>query len=229
MPEEIKLKNFEGPLDLLLRLIADEEMDITEVSLSAITEQFFSYLDELEKGRDDKLSDFLVVAAKLVYLKSRKILPYLYPEEEKDKQDLTDQLKLYKKFVDASKKIEELWNSPAVSYGRVESPVKSEEFAMPLNATAADLKKAMDFLLRRLKPPRPLPQVDLESAITVKQVIDRIYSFVKKGKKLSFEKILADAKNRTEVIVSFLAVLELARDRKIKVSQSSLFGNITLN
>ena len=92
---EIKIENFEGPLDLLLQLIEQEELDITQVSLSAVAEQFISYLETIEKKEPEMLADFLLIAAKLLYIKSRALLPELEMELEEDSIDLARQLKMY--------------------------------------------------------------------------------------------------------------------------------------
>ena len=140
MPD-FKLEKFEGPMDLLLQLIEGEELDITEVSLAQVTEQYFKYLDKLEKNRSAKLVDFLVIAAKLIYLKSKNLLPYLYPEEELEGPSLADQLKMYKAYVDASKNIEQKWEDGSLSYGRIEKPIKIKEFVVPANAGIDDLEE----------------------------------------------------------------------------------------
>ena len=139
MVTELKLEKFEGPLDLLLQLIDQEKMDISEIALSKITEQFFAYLDKLEKNHSSELADFLVIAAKLIYLKSKNLLPYLYPDEEESGQTLTDQLKMYKTYVDASVNIQNLWKRDRIAYGRDESPLKMSDFIVPRNARVEDL------------------------------------------------------------------------------------------
>ena len=130
MSTEIKLEKFQWPLDLLLQLIEQEKMAITEISLSEVTEQFLNYLDKLsapgvDSDHSDFLADFLVIAAKLVYLKSKHLLPYLQPEEDEG-PNLADQLKLYKQYLEASKKILAFWQAERLAYGRTEPPVKVE-------------------------------------------------------------------------------------------------------
>src|SRR3989338_6596602 len=119
MAKEIKLEKFQGPLDLLLQLIEQDELNITEISLSNVTEQFFDYLNKLEESRSEELADFLVIATKLVYLKSKHLLPYLYPEADEG-PSLAEQLKLYKRYADASKEIGRLWEQGSIASGRIE-------------------------------------------------------------------------------------------------------------
>ncbi|EKD42838.1 MAG: Chromosome segregation and condensation protein [uncultured bacterium] len=228
MTPEIKLEKFQGPLDLLLQLIELEKLNITEVSLSQITEQFLNYLDKMEKDRSEELADFLVIATKLVYLKSKTLLPYLYPEEEEG-PSLADQLKMYQQYILASKKINILWSQNRIAYGRIEPPVKNTEFVLPLNARAADLLKSMEKLVSRLRPLNPLPKITIDRAVSVKQKVDSIWNALKQHKKMNFKDLLSSAENKTEVIVSFLALLELMREQKAFINQDSAFGSMEIN
>ena len=225
---QIKLENFEGPLDLLLQLVDQQELDITEVSLSQITEQYFQYLDKLEKNRSEKLADFLVIATRLIFLKSKHLLPHLYPEQEEDGPTLADQLKMYKAYVEASKNIEQLWSSRDLSYERTEPPKKIKEFVLPLNSTVSDLEKSFDVLLKRLKPISALPTASIDHTISIKQTVDRIRDLLKNNKKLSFKKLLSQSKNRTEVIVNFLALLELVGHKTAAVQQNSSYADLEI-
>ena len=228
MNPEIKLEKFQGPLDLLLQLIELEKLNITEVSLSQITEQFLRFLDKFENDRSEELADFLVIATKLVYLKSKTLLPYLYPEEEEG-PSLADQLKMYQQYILASKKINILWSQNRIAYGRIEPPVKNTEFVLPLNARSSDLLKSMEKLVSRLRPLNPLPKFTIDRAVSVKQKVDSIWNALKLNKKINFKDLLGAAESKTEVIVSFLALLELMRDQKAYINQDSAFGNMEVN
>ena len=224
--KELKLEKFEGPLDLLLQLIDQEKMDISEIALSKITEQFFAYLDKLEKNRPEELADFLVIAARLIFLKSHNLLQYANPQEEENGPALADQLKLYKQYVEASKTINILWQAGKVAYGRVEPPIKVTEFILPTNAGAQNLHTAMTTLLRRLKPVEALPKVTIDHSVSVKQRIDAIRQLLTGSKEVSFKHILANAKNKTEIIVSFLAILELIKEKSVHVKQAWSFEDM---
>lgn len=228
MTPEIKLEKFQGPLDLLLQLIELEKLNITEVSLSQITEQFLKFLDKMEKDRSEELADFLVIATKLVYLKSKTLLPYLYPEEDEG-PSLADQLKMYQQYILASKKVNILWSQNRIAYGRIEPPVKNTEFVLPLNARGVDLLKSMQKLVSRLRPLNPLPKFTIDRAVSVKQKVDSIWNALKQHKKINFKDLLASSESKTEVIVSFLALLELMRDQKAYINQDSAFGNMEVN
>ncbi len=228
MSSDIKLEKFEGPLDLLLQLIELEKLSITEVSLSQVTEQFLKYLDKLEVEKSEELAEFLVIATKLVYMKSRTLLPYLNPEED-DGPSLADQLKMYQQYIAASKKINIYWQQNKIAYGRIEPPVKSLEIVCPLNAATKDLYKLMNKLVARLRPPTPLPKITIDRAISVKQKVESIWNALKQHKKMNFKDLLDSAESKTEVIVSFLALLELMRDQKALINQSDTYGNMEVN
>jgi segregation and condensation protein A len=227
MAKDVKLEKFEGPLDLLLQLIEAEKLTITEISLSEVTDQFFQYLTTLEEQRPEELADFLVIATRLVYIKSRQLLPYLQPQEDEG-ASLADQLKFYKRYADASKQVEKMWNKGEMAYGRIEPPIAPTGFSAPLNAVASDLYSSMLVLLRRLKPINPLPQVKIDRTVSIQQKIKSIFEALQKIKKLSFKQVLGSAESRSEVIVSFLAILELVKQEKVSIQQEGSFRDMTI-
>jgi len=224
----IKLEKFEGPLDLLLQLIEQEKLNITEIALSKVTEQYFEHLNKLEESRPEELADFLVVATKLVYLKSKTLLPYLTPEEDEG-PSLADQLRMYKRYVEASHEINRRWEAGRLAYGRLEPPVKPEGFVLPANAHSADLREAFVNLLKRLKPVTPLPKVTVDRAVSVKQKLDTLLNFLKQRRRFNFSEILSQAKNRTEIIVSFIALLELVKTGVAAARQNKSFEDLEIS
>ena len=230
--KEIKLEKFQGPLDLLLQLVDEEQMEITEISLSAITEQYWDYLSKMEEENlsqkeAEEMADFLVVAAKLVYLKSKHLLPYLYTEEDEG-TNLSEQLKMYKRFIDASRQVEELWLAQKISYGREEPAIKTEEFILPSNANGTDLHKSFLDLMRRLKPVNPLPQAKIDRNISVREIVEHFKETLQKMKSFRFGDVLKNAQSRTEVIVSFLAILDLVRAGSAYIKQDGAFSDLEI-
>jgi len=225
---QIKLEKFEGPLHLLLQLVEQEEMVITDIALAQVTEQFLNHLEQMEGDRLENLADFLVIATKLVYLKSKNLLPYLQPEEDEG-PSLADQLKLYKQYLDASKIVNEFWEANRISYGRTEPPLKAEGFMLPANARIIDLRESMVRLVKRLQPLRPLTQVTMDRTVSVRQKISNLRSLLENCKRISFNEMLQDAENKTEVIVSFLAILELVKDQTVYIEQESVYGELMIN
>lgn len=224
---QIKLKKFEGPFDLLLSLIDGNELDISEVAISEVTEQYLEYLDTLEKVKPEELADFLVVATKLLLLKSKLLLPQLGKEED-DGPSLQDQLKLYKAFLEASKNIDKMWMDGRAGAFRIEPPHRPKEFVPPENLTLESLRESMIQLVNRLTPPKALPQTQIDKAVTMKEKIDRIRQLLKTKKSFSFSEILASGGNKTEVIIGFLALLELVKGRVVGLRQEGVFGEIVV-
>src|SRR3989339_84496 len=115
---KIKIEKFEGPLSLLLKMIEQEELDITEINLAGIADQYIEYIKNNNNISPDNMADFLVIAAKLLFIKSKALLPYIYAEEEEDLEDLEKQLKMYKEFLEAAKKIEKMLGKKKFMFAR---------------------------------------------------------------------------------------------------------------
>jgi segregation and condensation protein A len=230
MPYEIKLEKFTGPLDLLLQLIEQEELDITEVSLAQVTDQYLEYLKQMEELNPEEVADFLVVAAKLLLIKSRLLLPSLDLGGEEEAQELERQLRLYQRFVAVSKAIDKLWRRHHVAWLRPKPlVVKSEQPAgPPANLSSLALRQAMDKVIAALEPIIKLPQVTLLRAISITEKIQSIKALILKKAHLNWQSFIKDAKDKTDVIVSFLALLELVKQRQLIAEQSALFQDINL-
>jgi segregation and condensation protein A len=222
---KIKIEKFAGPLDLLLQLIEGKELEITEISLAEVTDQ---YLERTEKMKDkpaEELADFLVIAAKLLLLKSKAILPMA--EEEVEPDELEKQLKIYKEYYEASKVMDKMLKKENFSYSREKPPIKTEvEFVPPKNVNRTVLKNAFLHLLKKLDPLMKLPKVAIEKTISLQEKIVSLSKAIKKFRTFDFSKLVKDAKSKTEVIVNFLALLELIKQENVHAQQEDLFGNI---
>ena len=155
MPVTYKVDKFEGPLDLLLQLVEQEELDITEVSLTKVADQFVAYVrEQKDKIMPEELADFLVIAARLVYMKSRLLLPSFMDQELEEGPDLATQLRLYQQFVHASKFIDKEWKRGFVSFPRERRPVRSlaAAFSPPPGVTTEILREVMQAVIDRLAP-----------------------------------------------------------------------------
>lgn len=227
MKVNFNLQQFNGPLDLLLALIDEEKLNISEVSLSAVTEQFLQYLEKIENKKPEKLADFLLVAARLLLIKSRKLLPQFALEEE-ECPSLEEQLRLYKMFIEAAKKLNKHWEDENHSIFRIEPPRRPKEFTPPKNLSLADLQGSMVKLLRRLEPLQPLPETQIDKTVLLEEKIKNIRALLKKLKSVNFSALLQDSHNRTEVIVVFLALLELVKGEKVALRQKKSFEDIMI-
>jgi len=228
MKPELTLDQFSGPLDLLLSLLEESKLNISEVSLSSITEQYLTYLDTLEDNRAEELADFLVVGSRLLLLKSKMLLPQFAPEEDEG-PSLEEQLRLYKVFLEASKAINRRWRDDRRSVFRFEPPRRPLQFAAPVNFSRDSLRQSMLQLVDRLTPPKPLPETAIDRAVSMKETIERIRALLKKSRRLSFGELLTSARNRTEVIVNFLALLELMKQKVVALRQEEGFGEIVIS
>jgi segregation and condensation protein A len=225
----IKIEKFEGPLDLLLGLIEGEELDISEISLVRIAEQYIEYLEKMENLNPTEMADFLVVAAKLLWIKSKTLLPAL-GDDESEGYDLANQLKIYKEYRDASLVIHKLILKKHFTFVRERPPLAAGEvfFNPPAWLTGEKLAGVLREILSDLEPIIRLPRGIVKSAVSIQEKIQHLKNLIKEKVEVKFHHIIAKAKNKVEVIVNFLAVLELLKQRHIIVTQEKMFGEINI-
>lgn len=228
MPYQVKLEHFEGPLDLLLQLIEQEQMDITKVSLAKVTDQYLSYLNETQDISTEELADFLVVAAKLLLIKSRLLLPNLDVQEEEG-SDLEHQLRIYREFYEASKMLHKMILKKRFLFSRDRMVVKVETvFNPPKHLNADKLYDLFLGVLREIEPWINLPREVMIKTISIRERIVDIQSMIQREATVRFRELMQSAKNKTEVIVTFLALLELVKQRIIAVVQDKIFDDIVI-
>jgi segregation and condensation protein A len=229
----IQLEKFEGPLSLLIKLIDKEEMDITQVSMAKIADQYVNYIRTRGNINSEEMADFLVVAARLLLIKSKALLPYIFPEEEEEADDLERQLKMYKEFLEAAKNLEKMIGKKKFmfvrEFDRRSVMAANGFFSPPKKLTKEEIKDVFGEILSRIKPPEKLEEKTLERKITIEEKIIFIQQMVLERLKVSFNKILSQACDKTEIIVSFLAVLEMMRQREIVLDQEELFSEIFIS
>jgi len=228
MVYRIKIEQFEGPLDLLLQLIEQEEMDIAQVSLAKVTDQYLEYLNKSPDISTEELADFLVVAAKLLLIKSRTLLPSLQLEEEEG-TDLEHQLKIYREFYEAAKVLHKMILKKRFLFPREKMVVRFEKvFSPPKSLTPSKMKELFIGVLQSLEPWVNLPREVVIKTISIKERIVNIQAMISREATLSFRGLLKTAKNKTEIIVTFLALLELVKQRTIAVVQDKVFDDIVV-
>lgn len=226
MVYKIKLEQFEGPLDLLLQLIEQEEMDIAQVSLAKVTDQYLQYLNQSADISTEELADFLVVAAKLLLIKSRTLLPSLQLEEDEG-IDLEHQLKIYREFYEASKILHKMILKKKFLFPRERMVVRVENvFNPPKSLTVEKMRGLFVNVLRGLAAWVSLPREVVVKTISIRERIVNIQAMIGRQATLSFKKLLKTARNKTEVIVTFLALLELVKQQIIAVVQNDIFEDI---
>lgn len=229
---QVKLPDFEGPLDLLLYLIEREELDITRVSLARVTGAYLEYIHLLEQLQVDQVADFLVVAAKLLLIKSEALLPRPpatpSPDEEDVGDDLLKQLLLYKQYKESARQLGDREAAGLHTYIRVAPPPKIEAKLDLSNITVDMLIKAVRNVLE-IEPPNPsVGTVVKPFTLTIRDQMNLIERILRYRPNISFKRMLRRARDRVEIIVTFLAVLELLRRQKVEVVQEQLFGDILI-
>lgn len=227
MEYKISLEKFSGPLDLLLQLIESREMDISQVALAEVTDQYLAYLDSQVSISATELADFLVVATKLLVIKSKTLLPQLADEEEDSAEQLEAQLKIYKDYLEASKNLEKIIKNGRMLFSREKISFNfTPTFSPPPALTAGILSSLYQDILERIDYVVNLPQKILQQTTTLKEKVKNIRQLMAKLKNVNFKDILAEAQNRTEIVISFMALLELMKSGEVAVNQGGVFDDI---
>lgn len=225
----IKLEQFTGPFDLLLRLIEKEKLDICDISLARVTNKFLSYIDKLEQVSTQELADFLEIAAKLILFKSRLLVSEGLSDEELV-DELVDQLRIYREYAAASKKIAYLVAHTDHAFAKDKIPINvSCKIPENLNINSQMLEKNFKSIVYGILDQIKLSQKTIKrKIISLKDKINELLDLVKKHNKIIFNNFI-QKKQRTEQTVMFLAVLELIKQKQIIVKQKELFGEIIIS
>ncbi len=235
-PYKVELDIFEGPMDLLLYLIKKDEVDVYDISIERITQQYMKYLDTFQMLSIALAGEFLVMAANLCYIKSRLMLPkHVQPphedvEEDDPRWDLIRQLVEYKKFKEAARKLGDREEKESSLYtNHPDKIVAPEQEERPLDDSLGifDLIRAFQNILDRFQEDEGLGEV-VDDNFTVAEKIDFILESVAPGTEISFSTLFEEAASKREMIVTFLAVLELMKINFVKVKQERLLGEIVL-
>jgi segregation and condensation protein A len=233
---KVKFEVFEGPLDLLLYLIKKQEVDIYQVNLTELATHFIEYIEVMRMLDLDIAGEFLVMAATLMYIKSRELLPVdqqVVDESGEDEEDprweLIRQLVAYKKFKDAAARLAVREREQESIFPRL--PVRPEFEPEPVapraDASLFDLLNALNAVLKRI-PQREDMRDIFEDKWTVSEKIEDIRQRVLRQPRFRFSELFADATSRSEVVVTFLALLELIRLKLVSAIQSEQFGEIDI-
>ena len=231
---KVRLEVFEGPLDLLLYLIKQDEIDIYDISLERITSQYLEYLQAFKELNIELAGEFIVMAANLIYLKSRSLLPLDQqpPEEDAGEEDprweLIRQLIEYKKFKEAAAEL----NLRALEQERIfiREPGSSPDLQEPLRLGEVgifQLINAFQTVIKRIEAREDVQEIFGER-FSVSEKIDAILHRVATGNRLRFSDLFGAVVSRVEVVVTFLALLELIRLKQVRAVQKSIFEEIEI-
>ena len=227
----ILLPVYEGPLDLLLDLIERAELDITKVSLATVTDQYLAYLQRLQERDLGELASFLVIAARLLQIKSEALLPRPPVRElgEEDPGDaLARQLIAYKRYKQVAVQLSERLDAHLRTFLRVAPPPVIEPKLDLRGLDRHALRKAMLDVLSAAHA-EDLVQTIATPQVHIRDKIAMIFQAIRARGRASFRELVGRARSRLEIVVSFLAVLELIKQGKVEADQERLFGDITLS
>lgn len=235
----VSLPAYEGPLDMLLHMIEVRELDVSLISLMSVTDQYLKTLNTLEEIEPGALADFLVVASRLLYIKSYNLLPKPRPpvedEEEASGDALLRQLLEYRRFKQVAASLRAREEAGLRVYVRTAPKPEIERRLDMSNLDLDALQRALRKVLQRIPVDPPLPRVKTYP-ITVAEQLDNVRAYLRSAfeterhhrRGVSFEGLLSRGATRIEVVVTFLAVLELVKLREVEVAQDETFGEILL-
>jgi len=231
---KVKLEVFEGPLDLLLYLVKQDEIDIYDISIERITRQYLEYLQAFRELNIELAGEFIVMAANLIYLKSRSLLPLDQQPPEEDageddpRWDLIRQLIEYKKFKDAAAQLhlreleqERIFAREGDSPSHLREPLRLGEVGI------FQLINAFQTVIKRVEARQDVQEIFAER-FSVSEKIDTILERVATGIRLRFSDLFGDVVSRVEVVVTFLALLELIRLKQVRAIQKNIFEEIEI-
>lgn len=224
---DVKVEKFEGPLAVLLELIEKDKLDISEVSLGSITESFLKHIELVEDVAPNDLADFLLVAGRLLYLKSKLLLPELVLEDD-DELDLANQLKLYQRFAEAAVRLSDMLASQRVAYTGPRLALDAPAFSPPPLLTADDLAVALREVVEKVKPYMDMPVAMMERAVSVEEKLEELKERIMSQAQLYFHDI-AKRGSKSDIVASFLALLELLKQDILRVEQKGHFQDIQIN
>jgi segregation and condensation protein A len=231
MTPRVQLEIFEGPLDLLLHLIKKNEVSITDIPIATITEQYLATLEVLQTLNLDVAGEFLVMAATLIHIKSRMLLPVADEEDDEEegadpRAELVRRLLEYQRFKDAADRLEQreiLTRDVFVRSSALAETVPAPGFR---DLSVFELLAALKRVLDRL-PKDAVHEVMLEK-VTVREKMALLLDLLRSEGRLLFDSLFAEVKSRMEVVVTFLAMLELVKIRAIRIFQEEAAGPIQL-
>jgi segregation and condensation protein A len=226
---KVQVEKFEGPLDLLLELIEGEKLDITEIALAKITDKYLSEVGRLDPKNYD-VAEFMLVASRLLYLKSKALLPSLSSDaEEAEIEDLKTKLEIYRKYKEAAREFGNILSKNQRSYPAHKPQIKRMEFIAPKGIETRELWNVFQKLLRDMPEELKREEVELPSEkITVEDKLSHIENIFKTKKTHKLSAIIRVTRSKIEAIVTFLAVLEMIKLGKLKMTQSTNFSDIEL-
>ncbi len=220
---------YEGPLDLLLQLIERAELDITKLALAEVTDQYLEYIHRMPQNLASEVSSFLIIAAKLIQIKSEVLLPRP-PVRESGEEDpgemLARQLMIYKRFKEIANFLMNRDRLGFRSYPRLSPSPRSVSRYDFSNLTIDDLIQAAQAVLTRIDDQTELGSLVTPPRVTIREKISLIKNFIRRNRRGTFQSLIAGNLLRLEIVVTFLALLELVKRKMVTTQQDEIFGPI---
>ena len=235
---KFNIANFEGPLDLLLYLISKNKKDIFEISLSELTDEYVAYLQEMNENNIEVASEFVVMAATLLDVKARKLLPQLEDEEEEEQiseEEILRRISQYKIYKEASEKINEMYKE---NFGSFVKSFEKIKFNKKIEYTGEKFTKDQIFNLysdilfrnqnKRNKQAKEIEKIAVYEKYTVQDKVKQIVGYLNQNKNMVFNNVFNSSCDNVEVVTAFLGVLELGRMKQVDIEQKYLFSDINV-
>lgn len=231
----IKTENFEGPLDLLCHLIDKNKMNIYDIKISEITDQYMLYIKQMEQMNLDVTSEFLVMASTLLYLKSKNLLPkQIEEEEELTEEELIRRIIEYKKYKEIIKKLKENFEQYSNRIYKIAENIELPKQKIENEYNTALIPKIYEELIRKNKEKinenaKNIEKIAITDTYTVADKVKEMFRELTKSRKFVFNKLFSVKKrNKQEVVTAFSGLLELSRRNKVVTEQDEVFGEIVV-
>jgi segregation and condensation protein A len=230
MAYHVKLEKFEGPLDLLLSQIEKRKLPINEVSLSKVTDDFIAYIENTEQFPIGESAHFILIASTLLLIKSKSLLPTLEltTEEQGNIEDLEKRLKQYKRIKELSLHVKERFGKTVLFAPMPRKNIKPV-FSPDSKTSISFLRESINKILESIPKIEKLPNVVLKKVMSLEEMIEGLTDRITRSLKMSFKEFSATEKtDKVNIIVSFLAMLELVKRGVIKANQENMFDDISM-
>ena len=230
-----KAGEFEGPIEVLLGLIEEKKLHISQVSLAAVADDFIVYLQKISDPSTSlgvnkaEVANFILVAATLMLIKSISLLPIIEmtPEEKEGIEDLERRIRLYQRMKDLSVHVKERFGKQII-FAREDSKNFTPVFAPTTEITQPSIVQAIKNLIQNFPKPEMIPQVIVKKIISLEETITRLTNRIQSALKMSFKQFVGSQKEKVNIIVSFLGMLELVKRGIISVEQQNHFEDIAM-
>ena len=231
----LKLENFEGPLDLLCHLIDKNKMDIYDINLSEITDQYIEYINNMEEMNLEVTSEFLVMASTLLYIKSKNLLPnQVEDEKELTEEELLHRIIEYKKYKEITAKFREMYTKGGMTFFKAPEQIELPKQKLEVEYNKEKISDAYAEILEKSalrlnQNAKNIEKIAITETYTVGEKVKDMFRALLHHKKFVFNNLFSNKKcSKPEIVTAFTGLLELSRRSKVLTSQEELFGNITV-